>query len=74
MPKMDPSLVDLVLAVRTGIGQDARTHACQWGLLDGGADFAKLIKPGTSCCEAISGSLYGGLYGGSDDRETAEND
>ena len=48
MPKMDPSLVDLVLAVRTGIGQDARTHACQWGLLDGGADFAKLIKPGTS--------------------------
>ena len=42
MPKMDPSLVDLVLAVRTGIGQDARTHACQWGLLDGDADFAKL--------------------------------
>ena len=63
MPKMDPSLVDLVLAVRTGIGQDARTHTCQWGLLDGGADFAKLIKPGTSGCEAISGSLYGGLYG-----------
>ena len=58
MPKMDPSLVDQVLAVRTGIGQDARTHACQWGLLDGGADFAKLIKPGTSGCEAISGSLY----------------
>ena len=65
MPKMDPSLVDLVLALWTGIlvGQDARTHACQWGLLDGDADFAKLIKPGTSGCEAISGSLYGGLYG-----------
>ena len=73
MPKMDPSLVDLVLAVRTGIGQDARTHACQWGLLDGNADFAKLIKPGTSGCEAISGSLYGGLYGGSDDTKPAEN-
>ena len=73
MDKMDPSAVDLVLAVRTGIGQDARTHAYQWGLLDGIAGLAKLIKPGTSCCEAISGSLYGGLYGDSDDRETAEN-
>ena len=25
----------------------------QWGLLDGNADFAKLIKPGTSGCEAM---------------------
>jgi hypothetical protein len=72
---MDPSSVDLVLAVRrTGIGQDARTHACPWGLPDRNADFAKLIEPCTSCCEANSGSLYGGLYGGSDDRETVEND
>jgi hypothetical protein len=63
MPKMDPSPVDLVLAVRTGIGQDARTHACQWGLLDGKAALAKLVKASTSCCEAFSGSLYGGLYG-----------
>ena len=71
---MDPSSGDLVLAVRTGIGQDARTHACpSVGMHIGNADFAKLIKPGTSCCEAISGSLYGGLYGGSDDRETVEN-
>jgi hypothetical protein len=70
---MDPSSVDLVLAVRTGIGQDARTHACPWGLLDGWTALAKLIKPGTSSCEAISGSLYGGLYGGSNDKETAEN-
>jgi hypothetical protein len=44
------------------------------GMHNGNADFAKLIKLGTNCCEAISGSLYGGLYGGSDDRETAEND
>ena len=73
MAKMHPSAVDLVLAVRTGYVQDARTHAYQWGLLDGKADLAKLIKPGTSSYEAISGSLYGGLYGGSDDRETAEN-
>ena len=55
MPQMDPSAVDLVLAVRAGYGQDARTHACPWGLLDGWTAFAKLIKPGTSCCEAISG-------------------
>ena len=70
---MDPSAVDLDLAVRTGYGQDARTHACPWGLLDGWTAFAKLIKLGTSSCEAILGSLYGGLYGGSDDRETVEN-
>ena len=70
---MRPGAVDLVLAVRTGYVQDARTHACQWGLLDGIADFAKLIKPCTRSCEAISGRLYGGLYGSSDDRETAEN-
>ena len=63
MAKMHPSAVDLVLAVRTGYVQDARTHACQWGLLDGKTGLAKLIKPGTSSCEAISGSLYGGLYG-----------
>jgi hypothetical protein len=43
------------------------------GLLDGKGGLAKLIKPSTSSCEAISGSLYGGLYGGSDDRETDEN-
>jgi hypothetical protein len=73
MAKMHPSAVDLVLAVRTGYVHDARTHACQWGLLDGNASLAKLIKPGTSSCQAISGILYGGLYGGSDDRETAEN-
>ena len=73
MAKMHPSAVDLVLAVMTGYVQDARTHACQWGLLDGIAGLAKLTKPRTSSCEAISGSLYGGLYGGSDDRETAEN-
>jgi hypothetical protein len=71
---MDPSSVDLVLAVRIGIGQDARTHACPWGMLDGWTAFAKLIEPSTSYCEAISGSLYGGLYGGSDDRETTGND
>jgi hypothetical protein len=65
---MHPSAVDLVLAVQTCYVQDARTHACQWGLLDGNAGLAKLIKPGTSSCEAIPGSLYGGLYGGSDDR------
>jgi hypothetical protein len=53
--------------------QDARTHACQWGLLDGNAALAKLIEPGTSSCEAISGSLYCGLHGGSEDKETAEN-
>ena len=75
MAKMHPSAVDPVLAVQSGYVQDALKHACQWGLLDGEADFAKLIKPGTTCssCEAISGSLYGGLYGGSDDRETSEN-
>ena len=71
---MHPSAVDLVLAVRTGYVQDARRHACQWGLLDGIVGLAKLIKPCTSNCQAISGSLYGGLYGGSDDREMAEND
>ena len=50
-------------------------HAsAQLGLLDGKVGLAKLIKPGTSSCQAISGSLYGGLYGGSDDRETVEND
>ena len=70
---MYSSAVDLVLAVRTGYVQDARTHACQWGLLDGKVGLAQLIKPSTSGCQAISGSLYGGLYGGSDDRETAEN-
>ena len=73
MAKMHPCVVDLVLAVRTGYVQDARTHACQWGLLDGKAGLAKLIKPGTSSCQAISGSLYGSLYGGSDNRETTEN-
>ena len=73
MAKMDPSAVDLVLAVRIDYMQDARTHACQWGLLDGETALAKLIKPCTSSCQAIAGRLYGGLYGGSDDRETAEN-
>jgi hypothetical protein len=34
MAKMHPIAVDLVLVVRTGYVQDARTHACQWGLLD----------------------------------------
>jgi hypothetical protein len=73
MAKMHPSAVDLVLVVGTGYVQGARTHACQRGLLDGEAALAKLIKPGTSSYEAISDSLYGGLYGGSDDREKAEN-
>jgi hypothetical protein len=73
MAKMHPSAVDLVLAVRTGYVQDARTHTCQWGLLDGKVGLAKLIKPCTSSCQAISGYLYGGLYGGSEDRATAEN-
>ena len=73
MAKMHPSAVDLVLAVKTGYVQDARTHACQWGLLDAYVALAKLIKPGTSGCEAISGNLYGGMYGGSDDKGTAEN-
>jgi hypothetical protein len=73
MAKMHPSAVDLVLAVQTGYVHDARTHAYQWGLLAGDAGLAKLIELGTSGCEAISGSLYGGLYGGSEDRETAEN-
>jgi hypothetical protein len=73
MAKMHHSAVDLVLAVQTSYVHDARTHACQWGLLDGNAGLAKLIKPRTSSCEAISGSVYGGLYGGSKDRETAEN-
>ena len=73
MAKMHPSAVDLVLAVQPGYVRDARTHAYHWGLLDGHATLAKLIEPGTSSCEAISGSLYGGLYGGSEDRETAEN-
>jgi hypothetical protein len=70
---MHPNAIDLVLDVKTGYVQDAGTHACQWGLLGGEAALAKLIKPGTSSCEAISGSLYGGPYGGSDDTETAEN-
>ena len=70
---MHPGAIDLILAVRTGYVQDARTHACQWGLLDEKVSLAKLIKPCTSSCHAISGSLYGGLYGGSDDKETAEN-
>ena len=41
---MRPGAVDLVLAVRSGYVQDARTHACQWWLLDGKAGLAKLIK------------------------------
>ena len=70
---MDPSLVDLVLAVRIDYMQDARTHACQWGMLDGETAFKKLIEPCTSSCQAIAGCLYGGLYGGSDNRETTQN-
>ena len=50
MAKMDPSAVDLVLAVRIDYMQDARTHACQWGMLDGETAFKKLIKPCTSSC------------------------
>ena len=50
MAKMHPSAVDLVLAVQTGYVQDARTHACQWGMLDGETAFKKLIKPCTSSC------------------------
>ena len=73
MAKMHPNAVGMTLAISTSYVPDARTHACQWGLLDGNAGLAKLIKPRTSSCEAISGSLYGGMYGGSDDRETAEN-
>ena len=74
MAKMHPtcSAVDMFLAVQTGYVRDARTHARQWGLLDGWAALAKLFKPNTSSCEAISAILYGGLYGGFDDRETAK--
>ena len=57
---MYSSAVDLVLAVRTGYVQDARTHACQWGLLDGQKGVAKLVKPSTSSRQVILGSLYGG--------------
>jgi hypothetical protein len=42
-----------------------------WRLLDGKALLAKLIKPCTSNCQAISCSLFGGLSGGSDNKETA---
>ena len=73
MTKMQTNAVDLVLDVRTGYVQDARTHASQWGLLDGWTALAELIKPCTSSCQAILGNLYGGLYGGSDKKETAEN-
>jgi hypothetical protein len=47
-----------VLAARTGYVQDARSHACQWGLLYGNVGLAKLIKPRTSIVSTATYLLW----------------
>ena len=46
MAEMDPSAVDLTLAVRTCYVQDARRHPCQWGCTNGQARIARLWVSG----------------------------